>query len=95
MFCAAAMTASAAVTVGFEIYLCLKNTMPDILVALVFCTHRCQCNSVNRYKPLQNRLLQKPLQTVTKSYKPLQTSYSANRYELLQTVKNHYKPFTP
>ena len=42
MFCAVAMMASAAVTVGFEIYLCLKNTMPDILVALVFCTHRRQ-----------------------------------------------------
>ena len=42
MLCAAAMTASAAVTVGFEIYLCLKNTMPDILVALVFCTHKRQ-----------------------------------------------------
>ena len=51
--------------------------------------------SVNRYKPLQNRLLQKPLQTGTNGYKPLQTSSSANRYEPLQTVTNRYKPFTP
>ena len=42
MFCATDMTESCAVTVGFEIYSCLKNNMPDILVALVFCTHRCQ-----------------------------------------------------
>ena len=41
------------------------------------------CYSVNRYKPLQNRLLRKPLQTVTNSYKPLQTIYSINRYEPL------------
>ena len=40
MFCAAAMTTSAAVTVGFEIYLCFKNTMLDILDALEFFTHR-------------------------------------------------------
>ena len=50
------------------------------------------CYSLNRYKPLQNRLLQKLLQTVTNSYKPLQTSYSMNRYEPLQTVTNRYKP---
>ena len=42
MFCAATMTASAAVTVGFEIYFCLKNTMPDILVNPVFFTQRFQ-----------------------------------------------------
>ena len=42
IFCAATMTESAAVTVGFKIYLCLKNTMPDILVARVFCTHKRQ-----------------------------------------------------
>ena len=53
------------------------------------------CYSVNCYKPLQNRLLRKPLQTVTNSYKPLQNSYSTNRYEPLQTVTNRYKPFTP
>ena len=35
MFWAADMTTSAAVTVGFEIYLCLNNTIPDILVAFV------------------------------------------------------------
>ena len=50
------------------------------------------CYSVNRYKPLQNQLLRTPLQTVTNSYKPLQTSYSVNRYKPLQTVKNRYKP---
>ena len=54
-----------------------------------------RCYSVNRYKPLQNRLLQKLLQTITNSYKPLQTSYSAKRYEPLQTVTNRYKTFTP
>ena len=50
--------------------------------------------SVNRYKPLQNRLLRKPLQTVTNRYKPLQTSYSANRYEPLQTIYliNRHEP---
>ena len=42
MSCAAARTASAAVTVGFKIYLCLKNTMPDIIVALVLLIHRRQ-----------------------------------------------------
>ena len=42
MFYAVAMMASAVANVGFEIYLCLKNTMPNILVALVFCTHRRQ-----------------------------------------------------
>ena len=42
MFCAAAITASDVVTIEFEIYLCIKNIMPDILVALVFCTHRRQ-----------------------------------------------------
>ena len=41
IFCAATMTESAAVTVGFKIYFCLKNTMPNILVALVFFSHRC------------------------------------------------------
>ena len=40
IFCAADITASAEVTVEFEIYLCFKNTMPSILVALLFCTHR-------------------------------------------------------
>ena len=40
MFWAVSMTASAAVIVRFEIYFCFKNTMPDILVALVFFTHR-------------------------------------------------------
>ena len=50
------------------------------------------CYSINRYKPLQNRLLLKLLQIVTNSYKPLQTSYSANRYEPLQTVTNHLRP---
>ena len=39
------------------------------------------CYSVNRYKPLQNQLLHKPLQTVTNRYK---TSYSVNRYKLFQ-----------
>ena len=29
------------------------------------------CYSVNRYKPLQNQLLRKPLQTVTNRYKPV------------------------
>ena len=47
------------------------------------------CYSVNRYKPLQKRLLLKPLQTVTNRYKQLQTSYKQ-----LQTVTNHllHKP---
>ena len=35
MLCAASMTASSVVTVGFEIYLCVKNTVPNILFALV------------------------------------------------------------
>ena len=48
------------------------------------------CYSVNRYKPLQNQLLRKPLQNITNSYKRLQTSYSVNRYKLLLTVKNRY-----
>ena len=39
------------------------------------------CYSVNGYKPLQNQLLHKTLQTVTNRYKPLQTSYSVNRYK--------------
>ena len=42
MFFATDMMAFAAMTVGFEIYLCFKNTMSDILVTLVFCTHRRQ-----------------------------------------------------
>ena len=42
MYWDADRTASAALTVGFEIYLCLKNTMPDILVTFVFFTHRHQ-----------------------------------------------------
>ena len=52
------------------------------------------CYSVNRYKPLQKQLLRKLLQTVTKSYKPLQTSYSGNRYKPLQTIYsiNRYVP---
>ena len=37
-----------------------------------------RCYSVNRYKPLQNQLLQKPLQTVTKPVTP-------------KTVTNSYK----
>ena len=37
--------------------------------------------SVNRYKPLQNQLLRKPLQIVSNRYK---TSYSVNRYKPLQ-----------
>ena len=45
--------------------------------------------SVNRYKPLQNQLLSKTLQTVTNIHKLLQTSYSVNRYKTLQTVTNH------
>ena len=49
------------------------------------------CYFVNRYKPLQNWLLRKPLQTVTNGYKPLQTSYSVNCYEPLQTVTNHLR----
>ena len=42
MSCAAARTTLAAVTVDFEMYLCLKNNMPDILVALVILIHRRQ-----------------------------------------------------
>ena len=42
------------------------------------------CYSVNCYKPFQKRLLRKPLQTVTNSYKPLQTIYSINCYKPLQ-----------
>ena len=58
----------------------------------LFIHWRYLCYSVNRYKPLQNQLLRKPLQTVTNSYKPLQTSYSltvTSRYKPLQTVTNH------
>ena len=63
-----------------------------------------RCYSVNRYKPLQNRLLQKLLQTVTNSYKPFQTVTNrykpvtprtvTNRYKQSQTVTNHllHKP---
>ena len=47
------------------------------------------CYSVNRYKPLQNRLLQKPLQTVTNSYKPVTPQTVTNSYKHLQTVTNH------
>ena len=50
-----------------------------------------RCYSVNRYKPLQNQLLRKPLQTVTNSYKTLQTSYLVNRYKPLRTITNRYK----
>ena len=39
---AAAMMTSDGEAVGFVMYLCLKNTMSDILVALVFVTHRFQ-----------------------------------------------------
>ena len=39
MSCAAVRMVSAAVTVGFEIYLCFKNTMPDIIVACVLLIH--------------------------------------------------------
>ena len=67
----------------------LKYTTSDTTTAVI------NCYSVNRYKPLQNRLLQKPLQTVTDSYKQLQTNYSANRYKQLQIVTNSYKSFTP
>ena len=42
MFFSTAMMESTAVTVGFEIYLCLQNTMTYSLVALFFCTHRRQ-----------------------------------------------------
>ena len=42
MFCAAAMTSSFVDTVGFEIHLCFKNTMPDILFDIVFFIHRRQ-----------------------------------------------------
>ena len=47
------------------------------------------CYSVNLYKPLQNRLLQKLLQTVTNSYKPVTNQLLR---EPLQTVTNYYKP---
>ena len=41
-FAAAAMTASSGSTVGFVMYLCLKNTVPDTLVARVSFTHNFQ-----------------------------------------------------
>ena len=54
----------------------------------------CSCYSINRYKPLQNRLLRKPLQTVTNQLlrEPLQTVTKS--YKQLQTIYtiNHYKP---
>ena len=55
------------------------------------------CYSVNRYKLLQNRLLQKPLQTVktfTNRYKPVTPQTITNRYKQLQTVTNRllHKP---
>ena len=49
-------------------------------------------------KPLQTvtkPVTPKLLQTVTNSYKQLQTSYPANRYEPLQNVTNRYKPLRP
>ena len=42
MSCAAARTASAGVNFGLDMYSCFKNTIPDILVDLVFLTHRNQ-----------------------------------------------------
>ena len=42
MFAAAAMTESSGMTVGFVMYLCLKNTVPDTLVARVSFTHNFQ-----------------------------------------------------
>lgn len=39
---AAAMMASAGVSVGFDMYLCLKKTVPDTLVDFVFRFHRFQ-----------------------------------------------------
>ena len=42
MFAAAAMTESSVMTVGFVMYLCLKNTVPDTLVARVSFTHNFQ-----------------------------------------------------
>ena len=51
-----------------------------------------KCYSVNHYKPLQNRLLRKPLQTFTNSYIPVTPQTVTNCYKLLQTVTNCYKP---
>ena len=48
--------------------------------------------SVNRYKLLLNRLLQKPLQTVRNSYKQLQTIRNQLLRKPLQTFTNSYKP---
>ena len=42
MSCAVTRTGSEGVTVGLDMYLCLKDTIPDILVALVFLTYRRQ-----------------------------------------------------
>ena len=49
------------------------------------------CYYVNPYKPLQNQLLRKPLQTVTNSYKQLQTVTNQLLREPLKTVTNSYK----
>ena len=42
IFPAATMTASAGVTAGFVIYLCLKHTVSDTLLAFVLITHKSQ-----------------------------------------------------
>ena len=42
MFEAAAMTASYGSMVGFVMYLCLKNTVPETIFAHVSFTHRLQ-----------------------------------------------------
>ena len=67
-----------------EILTILKETNPVYYKDL--------CYSVNRYKPLQNRLVQKPLQTVTNRYKPVTPPTVMNRYKPLQTNKNHLRP---
>ena len=41
-FSAAAMTTSYVVTIGFVMYFCLKNTVPEILVARVSFIHKLQ-----------------------------------------------------
>ena len=47
------------------------------------------CYSVKCYKPLQNQLIHKPLQTVTNRYKQLQTVTNQLLRKPLQNVTNH------
>ena len=57
-FVDAAMTASYGVTVGFMMYLCLKITVPETLVARVSFTHKFQHRLCSQDVPITYSFLQ-------------------------------------